>query len=35
MEDGRVYLLTGAAGFLGNNIVKQLIEKDAGCGDLY
>ena len=29
MEDGRVYLLTGAAGFLGNNIVKQLIEK--GC----
>ena len=34
MEDGRVYLLTGAAGFLGNNIVKQLIE-NAGCGDLY
>ena len=29
MEDGRVYLLTDAAGFLGNNIVKQLIEK--GC----
>ena len=29
MEDGRVYLLTGSAGFLGNNIVKQLIEK--GC----
>lgn len=29
MEDGRVYLLTGAAGFLGNNIAKQLVEK--GC----
>ena len=26
---GRVYLLTGAAGFLGNNIAKQLLEK--GC----
>lgn len=29
MEDGRVYLLTGVAGFLGNNIAKQLVEK--GC----
>lgn len=29
MENGRVYLLTGAAGFLGNNIAKQLVEK--GC----
>ena len=29
MKDERVYLLTGAAGFLGNNIARQLIEK--GC----
>lgn len=29
MEDGRVYLLTGAAGFLGNNIAKQLVEKEC------
>ena len=29
MEDSRIYLLTGAAGFLGNNIARQLVEK--GC----
>ena len=29
MKDDRVFLLTGAAGFLGNNIAKQLMEK--GC----
>lgn len=29
MKDERVYLLTGAAGFLGNNIAKQLVEQ--GC----
>ena len=29
MKDERMYLLTGAAGFLGNNIARQLIEK--GC----
>ena len=33
MEDSRIYLLTGAAGFLGNNIARQLVEKDAGCED--
>lgn len=27
MEDSRIYLLTGAAGFLGNNIARQLVEK--------
>ena len=29
MNDNRVYLLTGAAGFLGSNICLQLLEK--GC----
>ena len=29
MKDDRVFLLTGATGFLGNNIAKQLMEK--GC----
>ena len=33
MRDGRVYLLTGAVHnrFLGNNIVKQLVEKRCRC----
>lgn len=29
MKDERVYLLTGAAGFLGNNVARQLLEQ--GC----
>ena len=31
MKDDRVFLLTGAAGFLGNNIAKQLYGKRLLC----
>ena len=34
MEMGRIYLVTGAAGFLGSNVCAQLLEKGESVTEI-